>query len=83
MVIAMSSWDLDQQIGSLLEAWATRDIEGCRFCGASLDGGGDPEPSEQFCDEERPWGECKTEYGKVMTARIAFSERDLEQRGYD
>jgi hypothetical protein len=77
----MSSRDLDQQIGSLLEAWATRDVEGCRFCGASLDS--EPELSEQFCDDERPWGECKTEYGKVMTARLAFSKRDLEQRGFD
>lgn len=77
----MSSRDLDQQIGSLLEAWATRDVEGCRFCGASLDA--DRDPPEQFCDDERPWGECKTEFGKVMTARLAFGERDLEQRGFD
>lgn len=69
---------LDQQIGSLLEAWINRSVEDnqCRFCNDALD---EPKPpSERYCDDE-----CESAFEKVMDARVAIGNRDLEQRGYD
>ena len=68
--------DLDQQIGSILEAWITRDTDGvCRFCNSHV---GDVAPDERFCTDE-----CKDRFEKVLDARIALGKRDLQQRGYD
>ena len=75
----MSARNLDQRIGSLLEAWATRDVaaDQCRFCNETLDTPTE-DPSERFCSES-----CSEHFGTVMDARIAISKRDLDQRGYD
>lgn len=68
--------DLDQQIGSILEAWINRDTKGvCRFCNEPV---GDVAPDERFCNDE-----CKDRFETVMDARIAIGKRDLQQRGYD
>lgn len=67
---------LDQQIGSYMEAWINRDTgENCRFCNEHV---GDVPPDERFCDAE-----CEEEFNRVMEARIAIGERDMDQRGYD
>lgn len=74
----MNQDTLDQQIGSLLEAWYTRDVDEdqCRFCNERLD---EPAPAqERFCDDE-----CEDAFEKVFEARLAIGKRDLEQRGYD
>lgn len=68
---------LDQTIGSQLEAWLTRETgDYCRFCATVLVG--DVEPEERFCSES-----CEEDYQLVRDARIAIGKRDLEQRGYD
>lgn len=72
----MAGMDLDQQIGSLLEAWLTRDTDGCRFCNAPLSG--DPAPNDQFCTSD-----CREKFDDIMEARTHLGSRDLEQRGYD
>lgn len=69
--------DLDQHIGSLLEAWTTRDTgEFCRFC--AVEHVGDVEPDEKFCSED-----CETAFQTVLAARVAIGDRDLDERGYD
>jgi hypothetical protein len=68
--------NLDQRIGSILEAWVNRDTgEGCRFCNEPV---GDVPAMEKFCSEE-----CEDRFETVMDARIAIGKRDLQQRGYD
>jgi hypothetical protein len=71
--------DLDQQLGSLLEAWTTRDVPACqcRFCNEQLFEPVD-DPAEQFCDCD-----CADAFETVLDARIALGNRDLHQRGYD
>lgn len=72
------SVNLDQQIGSLLEGWITRDVpaERCRFCNELLE---EPvEPPERYCNET-----CEERFDTVLEARLAIGKRDLEQRGYD
>lgn len=74
----LNDQQLDQVVGSLLEAWTTREVpaDHCRFCNESLDE--EPLPDRRFCDES-----CEADFEKVLEARIALGERDLEQRGYD
>jgi hypothetical protein len=71
--------DLDQQLGSLLEAWATRDVapDQCRFCNERLAEPVD-DPTERFCDDD-----CEAGFGTVVDARVVLGKRDLDQRGYD
>ena len=74
----MRGSQLDQQIGSIIESWATRDVDEnqCRFCNDEL-----PEPrpaDERYCSID-----CEEAFQKVMDARIAIGKRDLAQRGYD
>jgi transposase-like protein len=71
--------DLDQQLGSLLEAWTTRDVPSnqCRFCNEQLFEPVD-DPAEQFCDCD-----CADAFETVLDTRIALGNRDLHQRGYD
>lgn len=72
----MNPFNLDQQIGSLLEAWLTRETGAhCRFCNEWV---GDLPPAELFCNEE-----CKENWQTVQDARRAIGQRDMEQRGYD
>lgn len=69
---------LDQQIGSLLEAWINRDVpsDRCRFCNEPLD---DSEPpAARYCDES-----CEEAFDQVLEARLAIGRRDLDQRGFD
>ena len=75
----MNALNLDQQLGSIIEAWATRDVaaDQCRFCNETLDAPTD-DPTERFCDED-----CQIGWETVMDARIALGKRDLSQRGYD
>lgn len=69
--------DLDQHIGSLIEAWTSRDTgEYCRFCAQEHVGAVDP--SERFCSEE-----CEEAFRTVMEARFAIGRRDMDLRGYD
>jgi hypothetical protein len=69
--------DLDQQIGSLLEAWTCRDTgEYCRFCADVRVG--DVPPDEQFCSDE-----CEERFKLVAEARAAIGKRDMAIRGYD
>lgn len=69
---------LDQQIGSRLEAWTTRDTGAyCRFCADEHVGENVP-ASERFCSAT-----CENRFETVMEARIALGQRDLDQRGYD
>jgi hypothetical protein len=70
---------LDQQLGSIMEAWTTRDVaaDQCRFCNERLEEPTD-DPSERFCSAS-----CADDFETVMDARIALGRRDLEQRGYD
>jgi hypothetical protein len=77
-IIASPNW-LDQHLGSILEAWTTRDVDGdrCRFCTDHLEAPVE-DSSDQFCNEE-----CAAAFETVMDARIALGHRDLEQRGYD
>lgn len=72
----MAGLDLDQQIGSLLEAWPTRDTDDCRFCNAPLSG--DTEPKNQFCTSD-----CREMFDDIMEARAHLGARDLQQRGFD
>lgn len=73
----MNNQQLDQKLGSILEAWINRGTPGaCRFCNEPVDGA--LEPSEQFCSEQ-----CEERFETVMDARIALGQRDMEQRGYD
>lgn len=69
---------LDQQIGSIIEAWTTRDVadDQCRFCNEELDEA-EP-PDERFCSDD-----CEDDFRQVMDARIAIGKRDMDQRGYD
>lgn len=69
---------LDQQVGSIMEAWLTRETNPnqCRFCNNSLDWEADP--AERFCDND-----CEEAFEAVQEARVAIGERDLRQRGYD
>ena len=68
---------LDQEIGSVLEAWTTRDTgEYCRFC--ANEHVGDAPPEERFCSDD-----CREDFQKVLDARITIGERDLELRGFD
>lgn len=68
---------IDQQIGSLLERWATRDTEEyCRFC--AVEHVGDVEPDAKYCSEQ-----CERRFQRIMEARIALGKRDLSLRGYD
>jgi hypothetical protein len=73
------SFGLDQQLGSLLEAWTTRDLpaDQCRFCTERLAEAVD-DPAEQFCDDD-----CEADFETVLDARVALGQRDLDQRGYD
>jgi len=64
--------EIDFAIGSLLEAWLTRDTKGCRFCNKPLKG------NKQFCSAE-----CKKKWEKIHEARVLLGLRDLEQRGFD
>lgn len=73
-----SDW-VNHHIGSLLEAWLTRDTPGCDFCNECL--------SEEsvhrnsgltFCDES-----CRVDYETVREARQVIGERDLRRRGFD
>ena len=68
---------LDQQLGSILEAWVQRDVpeDHCRFCNEPLDEL--KEPSGRYCDEE-----CASAFGDVLQARLALGERDMRQRGF-
>lgn len=74
----LDNQQLDQVLGSLLEAWTTREVpsDQCRFCNDVLDE--ERLPDRQFCDKS-----CEEDFEKVVEARIALGERDLEQRGYD
>jgi hypothetical protein len=74
----MNANELDQQIGSILEAWINRDVDDdqCRFCNEQLD---EPAPpGDRYCDDE-----CEAAMDQVFDARIAIGKRDMEQRGYD
>lgn len=74
----MNPQQLDQAIGSLLEAWINRDVDEdqCRFCNEPLDS---PEPPEtRYCNDY-----CESALEDVLEARIVIGERDLAQRGYD
>lgn len=72
----MSFAAIDDQLGSIIESWTTRDTgEGCRFCGEPV---GDVDPAEKFCDEK-----CSDRFDTVVEARIALGKRDVEQRGFD
>ena len=77
-VLSSPEW-LDQNLGSVLEAWATRDVaaDQCRFCNETLDAPTD-DPTERFCSAS-----CSEHFETVMGARIALGKRDLDQRGYD
>lgn len=69
---------LDQQIGSIIEGWTTRETGGyCRFCALEYVGD-DVDPSEQFCSDE-----CEEHFQTVGKARILIGQRDMAQRGYD
>jgi hypothetical protein len=75
---AGSDW-IDVQIGSLLEAWLTRDTPGCDYCNETLD---EDEVLRDggltFCDSG-----CRSDYQTVREARLVIGERDLRQRGFD
>lgn len=74
----MNRSELDQKIGSLLEAWINRPTgeANCRFCEEPLE---EEKPAnKRYCSDD-----CEKALRKVMEARIAIGERDLQQRGYD
>ena len=75
----MNQQKLDQVLGSLIEAWYTRDVaaDQCRFCNETLDEPTD-DPAGKFCSDE-----CEQRMETVMDARIAIGKRDMAQRGYD
>jgi len=74
-----SQSEMNHDLGSLLEAWTTRDSPGCAFCNApSPDYTSEDTGGREFCDED-----CKEGFEKVIEARLALGRRDLEQRGYD
>jgi hypothetical protein len=70
---------LDKHVGSILEAWTTRNVDAdqCRFCSDRLDAPAE-DAAERFCDED-----CADAFETVMQARIALGQRDLSQRGFD
>jgi len=73
----MTSYDVDEMIGSIIENWLTKNIKGkCRFCGAPVSE--NLKPVDQFCSDE-----CRANWQKVCDARIAIGKRDLKRRGYD
>lgn len=70
---------IDVHIGSLLEAWLTRDTPGCDYCNEPLDEETVHRDSGlTFCDES-----CRVDYETVREARTVIGERDLRQRGFD
>lgn len=74
----MNPHELDQAIGSQLEAWINRDVDEdqCRFCNDTLEA---PEPPEsRYCNDY-----CESALEKVLEARNVIGKRDLAQRGYD
>lgn len=78
----MDTTQLDQQLGSLIEAWYTRDVPDghCQFCNEEIDDV-DAAPSEgvhDYCSEQ-----CREGAQTVQDARLALGQRDLRQRGYD
>jgi hypothetical protein len=76
----MRGWQVDQQLGSILENWYTRDVPDghCRFCNERH--GDDPieQGQQRFCDEG-----CHDQFKKVFQARLALGNRDMDQRGFD
>lgn len=71
--------DLNAKLGSLLEAWYTRDTAGCDFCNApSPEYQDDDTGQNEFCDEE-----CKEAFEQIFEARLTLGNRDMAQRGYD
>lgn len=68
---------LDQQLGSILEAWVTQETgDRCRFC--RQERVRDASKNDRFCSEG-----CREDFKQVQQARLALGQRDLEQRGYD
>lgn len=73
-----SDW-IDVHIGSLLEAWLTRDTPGCDYCNEPLiEGETLRDAGLKFCDEA-----CRVDYETVRETRLMIGERDLRQRGFD
>jgi hypothetical protein len=72
--------NLDQQLGSLIEAWYTRDVPDghCQFCNEAIDGEPVTKGAHEYCDDS-----CRDDLEQVLQARLVIGERDLEQRGYD
>lgn len=75
---AGSDW-IDLNIGSLMEAWLTRDTPGCDYCNEPVFEGETLRwEGLKFCDEG-----CRVDYETVREARSVIGERDLRQRGFD
>jgi hypothetical protein len=74
----MNPDQLDQLLGSMMEAWINRDVDEdqCRFCNERLE---EATPAaERYCSVE-----CEQRMETVLEARVAIGNRDMEQRGYD
>jgi hypothetical protein len=76
----MDADDLDGSIGSMLEAWLTRDTgPRCRFDNVPLaDRGLLQNPALRFCGPA-----CREAFRKVQEARVVLGKRDLKRRGFD
>ncbi len=70
---------IDEDIGSLLEAWYTRPtLSGvCRFCGRRSDGAFTLGKNE-FCSLV-----CRRVMERALDLRIEIGRRDMKRRGFD
>jgi hypothetical protein len=80
MGMKLETVDIDEIIGSQLEAWLTRKTapDRCRFCNEQKDSLKGDQVKDKFCSRK-----CLRDFDFAMRARLAFGARDMKRRGFD